>query len=190
MQVITKAEVRLRREEIRDKILNGDVFIYPTDTIYGLGCDATNPKAVKKIRDIKERQETPFSIIAPSIEWIKENCEITKDAEKWLKELPGPITLILKLKNKECIAKEVNPGLDSLGVRIPDHWITSFISMIETPIVTTSVNRTDKPFMVDIEELDRQIKMHIPFAIYEGPKQGRPSKIIHLESEETKIRER
>ena len=150
MQIITKEELRLRIEEIRDKIHKGAVFIYPTDTIYGIGCDATNSDAVKRVREIKERQEVPFSVIAPSIEWIQENCEITKEAEKWLKELPGPLTLIMKLKNKDCIAKEVNPGLDSLGVRMPDHWINSLVNTIGTPIVTTSVNRVDKPFMIDM----------------------------------------
>lgn len=190
MQVIMKTEVRTKKEEIVDKILDGEIFIYPTDTIYGIGCDATNSEAVKKVRDIKQRKETPFSVIAPSPEWIKKNCIVTEEAEKYMKELPGPITLILKLKNKNCIAKDVNPGLDSLGVRIPAHWIWGITEAADVPIVTTSVNRTDKPFMTDIEELDPEIKSNVSFALYEGPKEGRPSKIIHLESEEVKVRER
>ena len=190
MQIITKAEIRLKKEEIIDKILNGDVFIYPTDTIYGLGCDATNSQALKKIRQIKQRPDTPFSVIVPSLEWVKENCVITKEAEEYIKELPGPITLILKLKNPDCVAAEVAPGLDSLGIRIPSHWISGIVDSLGVPIITTSVNRTDKPFMKDIEELDPEIKSQISFALYEGAKEGRPSKIIHLEGVETKIRER
>lgn len=190
MIVIAKEELRFKREEVMDKILDGEVFIYPTDTIYGLGADATNEAAVKKIREIKERPDTPFSVIAPGVDWIRANCEVTKEAEEYLKQLPGPVTLILKLKNPNCISKQVNPKHESLGVRIPAHWISAMVEAIGTPIVTTSVNRTDKPFMTDVDELDIEIKSHIGFAIDEGPKQGRPSKIIHLEEKETKIRER
>jgi L-threonylcarbamoyladenylate synthase len=190
MQIITKDEIRLRKEEILDRILKGEIFIYPTDTIYGLGCDATNSEAVKKIRTIKQRHDAPFSVIAPSIEWIRKNCIVSKEAEKYLKELPGPVTLILKLKNTKCVSKEINPGNDTLGVRIPNHWISKMVEFFEVPIVTTSVNTTDKPFMTDIEEIEPEIEGHVSFALYEGAKEGRPSKIIHLEGEEVKIRER
>jgi len=190
MQIITKDEVRLKGEEIIERMQKGDVFIHPTDTIYGLGCDATKSKSIKKIREIKQRPDTPFSVMAPSIEWIEENCIITKEAEKWLKELPGPLTLILKLKNEDCVSKEVAPGLDSIGVRFIDHWMQHVVTELGVPIISTSVNKTDTPFMTDIENLDSKIKMSIPFALYEGPKPGRPSKIIHLESEETTIKER
>ena len=84
MQVITRAEARLRRGEIRERILKGDVFVHPTDTIYGLGCNALDSKAVKKLRDMKKRPDTPFSVIAPSRAWIEENCIITKEAKEWL----------------------------------------------------------------------------------------------------------
>ena len=127
MQIFTKAETRLKRQEILQHILEGSLFVYPTDTIYGMGCDATNAEAVKRVRQAKPRLSSAYSVIAPSIEWIKENCEISKEAEKWLKELPGPITLILNLKNKDCIAKEVNSGKDTLGVRIPNHWISDVV---------------------------------------------------------------
>lgn len=190
MQIVAKEELRFRKEELMDKIADGEVFIYPTDTIYGLGCDARNDKAVEKIREIKERHETPFSIIAPGIDWIRKNCEITEEAEEYLKQLPGPVTLILKLKNKDCVSEKVNPKGDSLGVRIPHHWISAMVEALGFPIVTTSVNRTDKPFMTDFENLDIEIKSHVSFGIDEGPRQGRPSKIIHLEADETTIRER
>ncbi len=100
MQVITPAETKIRKSEIKNMVLKGDVFIHPTDTIYGLGCDATNEQSVKKIREVKQRPTTPFSVIAPSKEWIEANCVITKEAKSWLKKLPGPFTFILKKKNR------------------------------------------------------------------------------------------
>ena len=193
MQVITPAEVKIRKQEIKEKILSGEVFIHPTDTIYGLGCNALSSKAINKIREVKKRPSTPFSVIAPSVEWIKENCVITKEGEKWLKELPGPLTLILKTKNSP-VASEVNPNVESLGVRIPNHWISKFVEWLGVPIITTSVNVIDEPFMTKIEDLDLDmnvnIKRKLGFALYEGEKTGRPSKIIHLEKDEVKVRER
>ena len=73
---------------------------------------------------------------------------------------------------------------------MPNHWVSKAVSMLGKPIITTSVNITDKPFMVDLDDLDPEIKKSISFALYEGPKQGRPSKLIHLEEEKTRVQER
>ncbi|MEE9525771.1 MAG: L-threonylcarbamoyladenylate synthase [Candidatus Woesearchaeota archaeon] len=193
MQVITRAETRLRRGEIREKILNGDVFVYPTDTIYGIGCNALDSKAISKLRTMKQRPDSPFSVIAPSRAWIEENCIITDEAKEWLDKLPGPYTFILKTKDQP-VAPEVAPGKESLGVRMPEHWITPFVEWVGVPIITTSVNVTDEPYMEKIEDLDEDIndtiKRKLAFVLYEGPIKGRPSKLVHLEGDEVKVRER
>ena len=180
--IISKRELN---KNISYKIQKGAVFIYPTDTIYGMGCNALNAKSVIKIRQLKERYEKPFSIIAPSKRWIYTNCVINANAKKWLKKLPGPYTLILKVKNKKIIAREVTDGLDTVGIRIPKHWISSFVKKLGIPIVTTSVNKTTKPFMTTIENLDKDIKYNVNLIIYEGPKKGKPSTIVNLV--ETKV---
>ena len=180
MKILTKAEVQLQFEELANKIKTGQVFIHPTDTIYGISCNATNETSVKKVRDLKERQENPFSIWAPSIKWIEKNCVIDQEAKKWLKELPGPYTLILKLKNKKAISKNVNPGPDTIGVRIPNHWFSRVVEALGFPIITTSANKAVKPFMTNLEDLDSEMKMKVDFIIYEGEKKVRPSKIINL----------
>jgi len=180
MRVLTKEECEIENGFISEKISRGGIFIYPTDTVYGLGCNALRHEAVKKIRDIKESYKNPFSVIAPSKEWILENCFVNEEGKKWLKKLPGPITLILKLKNKECVVKEVNTGLDTLGVRIPDNWFTGFVKWLNVPIITTSVNKTGNDFMTSMEDLDGSIKGSTDFVVYDGEKQGRPSKIVNL----------
>lgn len=188
MQIFTKTELQLHFSKIAEQINSGAVFIYPTDTIYGIGCNALDTKAVDKIRALKERQNNPFSIIAPSKKWITENCVITKEGKEWLNKLPGPYTLILKLKNKKAVAKSTNPGTENIGIRIPDHWFSSVVQRLDFPIITTSANISAKPFMTSLEDLDPAIKRGVDFIIYEGEKKGRPSKIINLV--EGKIKER
>ena len=190
MRVLSKEEILLKKDELAGKVQEGIVFIHPTDTIYGLGCDATNEKAVAKIRKLKKRKSDPFSVIAPSKKWIEENCQLNEEAKKWIEKLPGPYTFILKLKNKNCIASNVNPGVDTVGVRIPNHWVKDIIKLLGIPIVTTSANQTGKEFMTSLDNLDPEIKKGLDFAVYEGEKKGKPSTIVHLEGAGVKVRER
>ena len=188
MEIFTKTELTLRFDEILTKIKQGAIFIYPTDTIYGIGCIATNTAAVQKIRAIKQRPDTPFSIWVPSIEWIKQHCMLTPDNTNALTNLPGPFTLILKLKNNKSIAQNIHPNTTSIGIRLPNHWFHKIIEKLNTPLVTTSANKHNEPFMTSLENLDPSIEKQIDFLIYEGPKEARPSKIINLV--EGKVKER
>lgn len=190
MRILTKDEFYLELEPHLNAILNGAVFIYPTDTIYGIGCNALDSVGVKTIREVKNRPKAPFSIIAPSREWIEDNCVIGEQAKEWLDKLPGPYTLILKLKNKDCIAPEVAPDSDSLGIRMPRHWISTIIKEAGVPVVTTSVNEAGKKFMTSEEELTAEFRNKVHFMVDEGVKEGRPSNIIFLDKEDVEIRER
>ena len=179
MRILNFDEFKLEKDSIIQSIMDGAVFIYPTDTIYGIGCNAQIQGSVKKIRELKLRATNPFSVIAPSIEWINENCIVAKESEEWLGKLPGPYTLILKLKSS-CVAKEVNPGLKTLGIRIPKHWISKVASEADVPIVTTSVNRSSEDYMTSLDDIDYTIMGSVDFILYEGRKDGKPSKIIDL----------
>ncbi len=182
MIILSKEEFEQEKYAIMERLKeNSPIFIYPTDTVYGIGCSALNREAVSKIRAAKERAASPFSVIAPSKEWIRENCIVSKNAEKWIAKLPGPYTLILKIK-KQCVAENVAPGLKTLGIRIPDHWFSNFVQEIGVPIVTTSANKASQDFMTSLEDLDLDIKGKVGFIIYEGEKKGKPSKIIDLSS--------
>ena len=190
MRLLTKDEFYLELEPHLNAILNGAIFIYPTDTIYGIGCNALDSEAVQRVREIKKRAKAPFSVLAPSKEWIEENCIIDKHSVEWLNKLPGPYTLVLKLKNKDCIAPEVIGEADTLGVRIPRHWVASIIKQVGVPIITTSVNESGKRFMISHEDLETEIRNKVHFMIDEGIKEGRPSNIVFLDKESVEIRER
>ena len=184
MNILTKDEFHVNFDDISMQIEEGVVFIHPTDTIYGIGCDATQKDAVKRIRDIKDRHESPFSVIAPNKNWIVENCFVNDKAKEWIDKLPGPYTLIFKIKNKDCIAPNVNFDLESLGVRIPDHWFSESVAKYGKPVVTTSANKSGEDFMTSLDNLNSEIENQVEFIIYEEEKHGRPSTIVDLTNEE------
>ncbi|MDP6265596.1 MAG: L-threonylcarbamoyladenylate synthase [Candidatus Woesearchaeota archaeon] len=189
MRVLSKKEFENQKDIIRTNLKEkSPIFIYPTDTIYGIGCNATNKEAVEKIRNIKLRKENPFSVIAPSKEWIDENCIVNENAKDWVKRLPGPYTLVLKTKN-QCVAENVAPKKDTLGVRIPDHWFSNFVTEINIPLVTTSANKSNEDFMTSLDDLDPEIKSKVDFIVDEGEKKCKPSRIIDL-TDDVKVIER
>ena len=126
MRVVTKEE--LGKKIIKE--LKKCLFVYPTDTVYGLGCNAEDRALVNQIRNLKKQFVRPMSVVAPGKKWIEESCEITEAAEKWLDRLPGPYTLILKLK-KKTVSRNTNLGSKTIGVRIPKHWISKIIEEAE-----------------------------------------------------------
>jgi L-threonylcarbamoyladenylate synthase len=158
-----------------EDIKHGAVFIYPTDTIYGLGCDATNEESLRMIKDLKYRdKDKPISVIAPSVEWIKEHCEVTDEMIE--KYLPGPFTLILKKKDAEFLS-QVSSN-DSLGVRVPDCEFTKLVEKAGVPFITTSVNFAGEPFAVKVSDIDHKIIDAVDIVIGVGELDGRPSTLI------------
>lgn len=185
MEVITKKQFL---DSYLSKIKKGAVFVYPTDTIYGIGCDATNTKAVKKLRLAKKRPTKPLSVIAPSKKWIKDNCVVSKKAERWINKLPGKYTLIFELKNNKCVSKEVNKSKKTIGIRIPKHWISQAVAKVGKPIITTSVNIADEEYMTSLNDMDEKIKKKIDFVIDSGKLKSRPSILVDLIQEKIEKR--
>jgi len=156
-----------------ESIKSGKIFIYPTDTIYGIGCDATNKQAVEKIRQIKNRDSKPFSVIAPSFDWIYENCIVDCDLEKYL---PGHYTIILKKKNPDFL-KWISDN-DTIGVRIPAHEFVENIKEADVPFITTSVNLSGEKFATCIEEVNKEILNKVDVIVDSGKLDGQPSTLI------------
>lgn len=170
-EVISKEAFLSEKSKYFSAVRNGAVFIYPTDTIYGVGCDASNDAAVRRIRELKKRDAKPFSVIAPSKEWILKNCEVPRP--ELLDKLPGPYTIIFPRFKKGAVSEQVCSG--TLGVRIPNHWMSAVAHELGIPIVTTSVNVTGEPHSADIDSLRR---FAVDFIVYEGVKKGSPSTIV------------
>lgn len=190
MRVLSKDELEHEKEFFIEELQQGKIFIYPTDTIYGIGCSALDEKAVKAIRALKQRPDRPFSIMVPDAAWIEENCEVDDAARDWLKRLPGPYTFILKLKRKDAVAPSVNPKNDTIGVRIPDHWMKDIVSYAGFPIICPSANVSGRDFMTSMDNLDPELKADTDYMVDVGEISGRPSKIVNLTGDEPEIRER
>ena len=186
MHTYTRDEFLLHKEKILHQLHTGKLFIHPTDTIYGIGCDATNTKAVMAIREVKNRMTQSFKVIAPSKAWIREHCVVNEEAEEALAMLPGPYWLRLPLKNGFAVAPAVNPADNFIGVRIPNHWISEIVAEYGKPVLTTSANKVGEPFMTELDDLDPEIKTEIDFIIYEGPLRGQHSKLLDFSVMETK----
>jgi tRNA threonylcarbamoyl adenosine modification protein (Sua5/YciO/YrdC/YwlC family) len=178
MQIITKIEFEERIREFIEKIRNGAIFVYPTDTIYGIGCNALLDEPVKRIRKWKNR-DFPFSVIVPGKDWIKKNCEV---CEEFIDKLPGPYTLVKKMK-KQVVSKFVTK--DTVGVRIPAHWISDVVEKIGVPIVTTSVNVSGEIPLFSLDNIPSSLKMFLDFAIDAGVLQGKASEVIDCSSGKT-----
>ncbi len=182
MRTYTKSEAKIEKFRINNKIHSGQIFVYPTDTIYGIGCSALDDDAIQKLRFAKKSGDRPYGIIVPNKEWIHENCEVNDEVKEHMKKLPGPYTLYLKLKNTKAVSKHVNPreGNQTIGVRMPNHWIQSMVAELNIPIVTPPANIVGKNFMTSLDNLDDELKKIAHFAIYEGEKKGKQSKIFYL----------
>lgn len=172
----------LNKAKIVKEIRENKIFIYPTDTIYGIGCNALDDEAVKKIRDVK-KTEHPFSVIAPNTNWVYKNCHANKS---YIEKLPGPFTFILKIK-KRPVAKSTNMGKRSLGVRIPNHKFTKIIQKANVPFITTSVNESGKEALKDVKNIPRKFQKIVDYVVDAGTLDNKPSTIIDLTRKVAKI---
>lgn len=164
----------------------GKIFIYPTDTIYGIGCDATNSAAVEKVRLLKERESKPFLIIAPSLQWVWDNCEVSDEARREIEsKLPGRYSFFVKIKNTSALAYDrvVLPGSGvegTIGVRYLDHPFQQIVSEAGVPFITTSVNLTGQPFAKSVADMPESIKAGVDYIIDVGEIDSTPSTRIDL----------
>jgi L-threonylcarbamoyladenylate synthase len=181
-----KLSKALKSAEMKKAILAGRIFIYPTDTLYGIGCNAEAKESVKKIMKAKGRNEDkPLSVIVPSKEWISGNTKITKENEKFLEVLfPGPYTVILKARERIpfVVSRE-----GSIGIRIPRNEFCDLIRSLNVLFVTTSVNLSEEEPVYSIKEIPKEIKKIADYAIDSGRIEGRASRVFDIRTNELKI---
>jgi len=181
-----KLSKALKSEEVKKAILEGKIFIYPTDTLYGIGCRAEAEESVKKIIRAKGRdKEKPLSVIVPSKEWISGHTKITKENKKFVDVLfPGPYTVILNARERlpHLVSKE-----GSMGIRIPRNEFCDLIRSLGILFVTTSVNLSEEEPVYSVKDIPKQIKDITDYAIDSGRIEGRSSRVFDIRTNELKI---
>jgi L-threonylcarbamoyladenylate synthase len=132
---------------------SGKIFIYPTDTIYGIGGNPFNNNSVKRINDIKGREKAKqFIWLISDIENLLNYIEIDFEIQlEFLKKIwPGPVSVILKLNSR---SKEL-VGYETAAIRIPDNiFCKKLLNEISLPLISTSVNKSGQKILNDIKEI-------------------------------------
>lgn len=183
LDISNPAKFSLAIEEAVNCLKNGGVIVYPTDTIYGLGCDALNEKAVEKVFKIKKRKNSnPFSIMVKNTEELKKYAFLNARVKNIIaKIIPGPFTIILSGAKK--LPAIINGKSTNIGIRIPDHPVTQKLSAVfENPIISTSVNIAGEEPLNDpfkIVDLFNQEKFKPDLILDFGKlKEAKPSTVI------------
>ena len=166
---------------------NGEVIVYPTDTLYGLGADIFNKTAVKNIFLIKKRSfNQPLSIAISNINDLKDvafvDDRIVRIAKRFL---PGKLTLILK--KKKVISDILTAGSDRIAVRIPNNNIALQILSAFGPLTCTSANIHGIPTPYKINDIRIQFKDKINIYLDAGELKSKPSTIIDISNEKAMV---
>ncbi|KAB1159318.1 threonylcarbamoyl-AMP synthase [Tenacibaculum aiptasiae] len=144
----------------------GEIILYPTDTVWGIGCDATDEKSVKRIFEIKNREESKSLIIlVDSIEMLQQYIdEIPEDALKILKENKKPTTIIYN--NPKGLAKNTIASDNTVAIRIPDdEFCKQLIKKFGKPIVSTSANISGEPTAKSFSEISNAILNSVDYVV-------------------------
>lgn len=173
-------------------LYDGGIIIYPTDTVYGLGCDIFKSKAVEKIALIKgiKKEKANFSFICHDLSQLSDYTKpISNEIYKLMKtSLPGPFTFILNANNK--VPKLFQSKKKSVGIRIPDNNIISeIVKELGNPIMSTSIHDEDEiiEYTTDPELIHEKYKNIVDIVIDGGYGDNEASTIVDCTTDEIMI---
>ncbi len=139
-----------RIEEIKTALSSGAVMLYPTDTVYAIGCDLNAKSAVERVRQIKQlANDKPLTFLCPSLSNVATYASVSDTAYRIMKRLiPGPYTFLLPAT--KLVPRLVqNPKRKTTGIRVPNHTVClALLEALENPIISTSAH-------VPLDEMDR-----------------------------------
>jgi len=177
-----------------EELLLGNVILYPTDTVWGLGCDAENAKAVRKIFKIKDRPESKTMIVlVADIEMLRRYVkELPEGFEKLATQQERPTTYVLS--GAQNLPQEVIAEDGTVAVRITDdEFCHKLIRQFGRPIISTSANVSGEPAAASFEDISESIKQqtnHVVRWRQEEKVEAKPSRIVKIEpnGEQTVLR--
>lgn len=164
---------------------NGGLVIYPTDSVYGLGCDLFNKKAVEKIYQIKGNDKRKLlSFICPDLKGIAEYAYVSNHAYRIMRHLlPGPYTFILTATKQ--VPRILLENRKTVGIRVPDNTICNgLLAEFGTPIISTSACLPDQDYLNDPDEIGATFDRTVELFLDAGPGGLEPSTIVDMTGEE------
>ncbi len=169
-------------------VKRGGLVVYPTETVYGLGCDPFNIEAVKRLLEVKGDRRKPLPILAASIVDAEKVAFVSQngkrlDAKFW----PGPLTIVFP--KKPGFPDIVTFGLDSVGLRIPDSDVAlRLIGLSGGLLIGSSANKTGEEPPRTVQEITDELKEIVDVVLDGGATtQGSPSTVVDLTSEKPRI---
>lgn len=175
-------------DQVVDLLRQGGVIAYPTDTIYGIGCDIMNKKAIERVYQIKQRPKNkPFSFICSDLKNISQYAKVSNYAYKTMRRLlPGPYTFILEGSND--VPKMMLTKRRTAGIRVPDHPICmALINALGNPIISTSAASPEEELLNEPWLIDLHFGKQLDAVIDGGPVPGEPSSVISLIGDEPEV---
>jgi len=169
-------------DEAATAIEAGEAVVYPTETVYGLGADATNDEAVDRIFAIKDRPyHRPLSVAFPDRETARQYTEPTERERDFMNQfLPGPVTVVVD--RKPTLPDILTSGRSRVGVRIPANDVALALCRAAGPITATSANRSGQPSARLPDDLSASVREAVRVIIDTGQTPGTESTVVDIEA--------
>lgn len=175
-------------DQVVHLLRSGGVIAYPTDTIYGIGCDIMNKKAIERIHQIKRRPITkPFSFICSDLKNISQYAKVSNYAYKTMRRLlPGPYTFILEGSHQ--VPKMMLTKRKTAGIRVPDNPICmALINSLGNPILSTSAATPEGETFSEPWLIEEHFGKQLDIVIDGGMVPGVPSSVVSLIGDEPEV---
>jgi tRNA threonylcarbamoyl adenosine modification protein (Sua5/YciO/YrdC/YwlC family) len=169
-----------------DILRAGGVIIYPTDTVYGLGCSTEHKSAIERIHLIKrQRQDKPFSFVCSDLTNVSEYARVSNMAFKVMKRcIPGPYTFILPAAKMKHLPKLLISNRKTVGIRVPDSpLVQHIVAELGHPILSTSVTTMDGDILGDPDDIVETFNPVVDLILDGGVMAGMPSTVVDLTGE-------
>ena len=177
--------------KVVDRLRDGGVIIYPTDTVYAMGCDINNVKAVQRVAQLKgvKPEKANFLMICRDLSNIAAYAKVNNDVFKVMKRnLPGPFTFILPAMNK--LPNVLMNRRKTIGIRIPDNFIIhAIVEELGNPLLTTSLHDEDEivEYMTDPELIHEKYEKIVDVVIDGGFGHNVASTVVDCTGEEAEV---
>ena len=175
-------------EKVAAEILSGSLIAYPTDTVYGLGCDPFNPAALVRLKKAKRRGGKPLPLLAGSYE-IAERFAYFSPAARLLAQTFWPGALTLVVLERIRFPEPITCGSGVVGLRVPDHpFLLRLLLLLDAPLVGTSANLSGVPPSITADEVEQQLGSAVDLILDGGRSQtSQPSTVVDVSTQEPKL---